>query len=155
MFYCTLRVGRGGRASGLNLVVACIALWNTVYLDRAVAALRLEEETVRIAVAARLGWVRRSRRAFEEQERQSERELVTGEGHWVDGRRLLLSVVVAEGPPATRLCGPRAMELRVRPGTDADARGRLLAEWYRRRLRARVAPLVAKWQPRVSVPVAW
>ena len=28
------------RASGLNLVVACIALWNTVYLERAVTALR-------------------------------------------------------------------------------------------------------------------
>jgi len=28
------------RASGLNLVVAAITLWNTVYLDRAVKALR-------------------------------------------------------------------------------------------------------------------
>jgi Tn3 transposase DDE domain len=28
------------RASGLNLVVAAIVLWNTVYLDRAVQALR-------------------------------------------------------------------------------------------------------------------
>ena len=28
------------RASGLNLVVAAIVLWNTVYLERAVAAIR-------------------------------------------------------------------------------------------------------------------
>ena len=28
------------RVSGLNLVVACIVLWNTVYLERAVTALR-------------------------------------------------------------------------------------------------------------------
>ena len=28
------------RASGLNLVVAVIVLWNTVYLERAVAAIR-------------------------------------------------------------------------------------------------------------------
>jgi Tn3 transposase DDE domain len=33
------------RASGLNLVVAAITLWNTVYLDRAVKALR-EDRTV-------------------------------------------------------------------------------------------------------------
>lgn len=30
------------RASGLNLVVAAIILWNTVYLERAVAALRVD-----------------------------------------------------------------------------------------------------------------
>ena len=28
------------RASGLNLIVAAIILWNTVYLERAIAALR-------------------------------------------------------------------------------------------------------------------
>jgi TnpA family transposase len=33
------------RASGLNLVVAAITLWNTVYLDRAIKALR-EDRTV-------------------------------------------------------------------------------------------------------------
>ena len=30
----------GHRASGLNLVVASIVLWNTVYLERAVTAIR-------------------------------------------------------------------------------------------------------------------
>ncbi len=32
------------RASGLNLVVAAITLWNTVYLERAIATLRQHEE---------------------------------------------------------------------------------------------------------------
>ena len=34
------------RASGLNLVVAAIMLWNTVYLERAVAALRAQGHQV-------------------------------------------------------------------------------------------------------------
>jgi TnpA family transposase len=34
------------RASGLNLVVAAIVLWNTVYLERAVAAIRQNGQTV-------------------------------------------------------------------------------------------------------------
>jgi hypothetical protein len=34
------------RASGLNLVVAAIVLWNTVYLERAVAAMREGGATV-------------------------------------------------------------------------------------------------------------
>jgi hypothetical protein len=32
------------RASGLNLVVAAITLWNTVYLERAAAALRRQRD---------------------------------------------------------------------------------------------------------------
>jgi len=34
------------RASGLNLVVAAIVLWNTVYLDRAIRALREQSRSV-------------------------------------------------------------------------------------------------------------
>ena len=34
------------RASGLNLVVAAIVLWNTVYLERAVAAIRQTGQTI-------------------------------------------------------------------------------------------------------------
>ena len=34
------------RASGLNLVVAAIVLWNTVYLERAVAAIRRNGQTI-------------------------------------------------------------------------------------------------------------
>ena len=34
------------RASGLNLVVASIVLWNTVYLERAVAAIREKGQLV-------------------------------------------------------------------------------------------------------------
>ena len=46
------------RASGLNLVIAAITLWNTVYLERAVNALR-ERGTVNDALLghlAPLGW---------------------------------------------------------------------------------------------------
>jgi len=47
------------RASGLALVTAAIALWNTVYLGRAVDALRQGGETVPDALLAHLaplGW---------------------------------------------------------------------------------------------------
>jgi TnpA family transposase len=47
------------RASGLNLVVAAIILWNTVYLSRAVDRLRAEGHelpTERLAHVAPLGW---------------------------------------------------------------------------------------------------
>ncbi|WP_211709133.1 Tn3 family transposase, partial [Paraburkholderia aspalathi] len=46
------------RASGLNLVVAAITLWNTVYLERAIAASRQQREIDErlIPHIAPLGW---------------------------------------------------------------------------------------------------
>jgi len=46
------------RASGLNLVVAAITLWNTVYLERAVATLRRQREVDEslLSHVAPLGW---------------------------------------------------------------------------------------------------
>ena len=47
------------RASGLNLIVAAIVLWNTVYLERAVAALRGHGITVddeSLAHLSPIGW---------------------------------------------------------------------------------------------------
>jgi hypothetical protein len=47
------------RASGLNLVVASIVLWNTVYLERAVEALRERGQAISdelLAHLSPLGW---------------------------------------------------------------------------------------------------
>ena len=42
------------RASGLNLVVATIVLWNTVYLDRAIQALRNQGQMIPEALLVHL-----------------------------------------------------------------------------------------------------
>jgi Tn3 transposase DDE domain len=48
------------RASGLNLVVASVVLWNTVYLDRAVTELRSRGEVVRDDLLAHIAHIARS-----------------------------------------------------------------------------------------------
>jgi len=50
---------------------------------RIAVPLRLDDEAVRLAVVSRLGWVHRKRAILKEQERQSEREMITGESHYV------------------------------------------------------------------------
>ena len=50
---------RGYRASGLNLVTAAIVLWNTVYLERAIRAIRDRGHAVDQALLQHLsplGW---------------------------------------------------------------------------------------------------
>ena len=91
---------------------------------------------------------------FERQERQSQREFVTGESHYFEGRRYRLDVVERPGAPAVRLLNNTRMGLQVRPGANRDEREAVLHRWYRRQLRDRVPPLVAKWEPKVGERVA-
>jgi len=121
---------------------------------RVAAPVRLDDEAVRLAVVSRLGWIRRKQEEFEKQDRQSQRELITGESHYFQGRRYLLDVIEEGRSPSVRLVGHRMMQLRVRPGSDRRTRERVLERWYRRQLREQIPPLLAKWEPRVGETVA-
>jgi hypothetical protein len=121
---------------------------------RVAAPLRLDDEAVRLAVVSRLGWIRRQQVGFEQQDRQSQRELVPGESHYFLGRRYLLDVVKSAGAPTVRLADNTTMRLQVRPGAGRDARDAVLQRWYRRRLREQIPDLVAKWEPRVGRTIA-
>ena len=80
--------------------------------------------------------------------------MVTGESHYVQGRRYRLNVIEDDGGPSVRLRPNARLELRIRPGNGLKYRENLLNEWYRQLLRAQVAELVAKWEPIVGVKVA-
>ncbi len=121
---------------------------------RVAAPLYLDDDAVRLAVISRLGWIRRKQADFEQQNRQSQREFVTGESHYFQGRRYRLDVTEHNSPPTVRLLNNTTMALSVRPGTDRDMREAVLYRWYRRELRDQLPALLAKWEPRVGVTVA-
>ena len=121
---------------------------------RVAAPLRVDDASVRLAIIARLGWIRRKQAEFKRQERQSQREFVTGESHYFEGRRYRLDIVESEDPPTVCLINNTRMALRIRPGTDRAKREKILHEWYRHQLRDRIPPLLAKWEPKIGVRVA-
>jgi predicted metal-dependent hydrolase len=120
---------------------------------RVAAPLRLDDEAVRLAVISRLGWIRRQQNSFEQQDRQSQREMITGESHYVEGRRYRLDVIEHNGPASISLSNKTTIALLVRPGIDRNNREAVLRRWYRRRLREQIPALIAKWEPEVGVRV--
>jgi predicted metal-dependent hydrolase len=121
---------------------------------RVAAPLRLNDEAVRLAVVTRLGWIRRQQSGFQRQDRQSEREMVTGETHFVHGRRYRLNVIESDGKAGIRVRPNARLEMRVPPKSNPVYRENLLNQWYRRLLRERILELVAKWAPQVGAEVA-
>lgn len=120
---------------------------------RVAAPLRLNDDAVHLAIATRMGWIRRQQRSFAHQDRQSKREFVNGESHYVFGKRYRLTINEAGVRGTVRIRSNRVLELTVRAGLDRGQRERLLNNWYRSLLRERLADLISLWEPRVGVSV--
>ena len=120
---------------------------------RVASPLLLDDEAVRLAVISRLRWIRRQQATFEQQIRQSEREMVTGESHYFQGRRYRLDVVEHDGLSSVCLINNKTIQLQIRASADADSRRKVLQQWYREHLREQIPALLAKWESRVGVSV--
>jgi len=120
---------------------------------RVAAPLRVNDEAVRLAVISRLGWIRKQQAKFLGQERQSEREYLSGESHYFQGRRYRLTVVYHDAPPRVTV-GVGGMQLHVRTGSDRDQRELVLQEWYRQQLKKQIPDLLTKWEGIIGVRTA-
>jgi predicted metal-dependent hydrolase len=119
---------------------------------RIAAPARMDLETIRVYAISKLGWIREQQRKFQGQERETPREYLERESHYVWGTRYLLEVVEAERPAAIDL-GHSQMVLSVRPNTGAAKKEAIVEEWYRRQLREAAAPLIEKWEGLMGVKV--
>ena len=115
--------------------------------------MRLDDDAVRMAIISRLGWIRRKQTTFMKQERQSQREYVSGESHYFAGKRYRLKVTEQDRPPTVCLLNNTRIGLVVRPGTDRDKREAVLYEWYREHLRIQLPPLIATWEQKMELTV--
>jgi predicted metal-dependent hydrolase len=119
---------------------------------RIAAPRRMSLNTVRVFAIAKLPWIRRQQRKLREQERETPREYLDRESHYVWGKRYLLEIIEADQPPSVELRHGR-MVLRVRPRTDTPKRQTILEEWQREQLRNAVPPLLEKWERLMGVKV--
>lgn len=130
-----------------------IAVYPPMGRVRVAAPERLGDDQVRLAVVNRLSWIRRQRQQLQAAERQTIREMVTGESHYVWGSRYRLKVIERPGRAHIEVDGDRLL-LYLPDGTRTDRRLELLDRWYREQLRQVIPGVIAKWEPKVGVTVA-
>lgn len=121
---------------------------------RVAAPLLLDDEAVRLAIISRLPWIKRQQTKFNEQERQSAREYVSGESHYFQGSRYLLNVIERDAPGQVVIRNKKTLDLYIRPQSDILQRERILHAWYRAHLRAALPPLITKWEDKIGIQVA-
>lgn len=121
---------------------------------RVAAPEHLDDSAVRLAVIDKLAWIRRQQRKLRGQPRQSRREMVNGESHYVWGQRYRLQVEErADERPHLQLAKRNTLLLVVRPGADRETREKALIDWYRQELRTAAEPRIHTRAAQLNVDV--
>jgi predicted metal-dependent hydrolase len=104
---------------------------------RVSAPLRMELETIRVFTLSKLGWIKQQQQKLRGQERETPREYLDRESHYVWGKRYLLKLVEKDEAPEVELKHSH-MLLRVRPGASEDTKQAVIAQWYREQVKSAV-----------------
>jgi predicted metal-dependent hydrolase len=120
---------------------------------RVAVPLHVTDQAIRLAVMTKLSWIHRQQEKFNQQERQTPRQYVSGETHYSQGRRYRLNVIDQDGPGKIEVRNNQFLDLYIRPGSTTEQRRRVITEWYRAALRKSLNPLIEKWETAMGVEV--
>ena len=130
-------------------------LQNLTYTTRAtlVAPTATRLEVARAYAISRLSWIREQQRKLKNQARETPRQFIERESHYLWGRRYLMTVIHRDAKPCVTLDHKR-ITLTVRPRSDARRRAEVIHEWHKSILHEVVPTLIKKWEPKLEVKVA-
>ena len=118
---------------------------------RVAAPQHMNLDTIRVYVIAKMDWIKKQQNRFKEQERESQREYLDRESHYVWGIRYLLEI--REGANQGVDFEHHRLVLSVRKGSGLEKRDAILSAWYRDTLRKAAAELIPEWQNTLGVEV--
>jgi predicted metal-dependent hydrolase len=107
----------------------------------------INDDNVRLAVISKLSWIKKQQNKFNSQTRQSIREMISGECHYVFGKAYRLEVIERSGLHEIVVKNSSKLLLFVNPNTSLKNRKLVLDEWYRKELKIRIPKLLDTWQP--------
>ena len=103
------------------------------------------DEVVRAFVIRKYDWIKKHIKSFREQERQSPREYVSGESHYLMGNRYVMRVETANRPKI-EIRGKKYIYFYVPDHYTREQRERYYENWLRKELRKDLEILVPKWE---------
>ena len=113
----------------------------------------MDDEAARDFAVSKLSWIKKQKKKYTTQEKQTIREFVSGENHYFLGVKYLLNVIEANGKQHVKLRDNKYIDLYVRPDSTTEKREKLMSEWYRQNLKDIIPSYIQKWEKIMGVTV--
>lgn len=107
------------------------------------------ENDLRAYLLSKLTWIRRQQNEIRQQERETHRDYVSGENHYLFGKRYMLRVIEKEASPRIET-DYKYILMYVRPGATREKRKEVLHEYYRQQLHSKLTELFSKWEQKMD-----
>lgn len=116
---------------------------------------RLWDAQITRFAESKIDWVKKqleeSKGKF--QEKPKPLDYSSGEEHPVWGKSYRLELILKDSPPKVWTEDDGRLLLQVRPGSDRKKREQVMREWYRKKIKREIPPLIKKWEPIMGVKV--
>lgn len=109
-------------------------------------------DVARAYAITKLGWIRDQQAKLEKQARETSRQFIERESHYLWGRQYLLTVVERDAKPCVFLDHKR-ITLGVRPGSSAEKRAEVIHEWHKSLLHKVIPSIIKEWETKLGVSV--
>lgn len=119
---------------------------------RIAAPLKVNDDAIRLFAISKLSWIKKQQRLFESQERETEREFISGESHYFNGKRYLLNIIPTTGKHFAVL-RHKHIDLYIRNNSSIKNRSAVIAKFYRDYLEQLIPVLITKWEKEMKVKV--
>lgn len=118
---------------------------------RVTAPHNMNDDAIRTFLATRISWIKKMQAKFEDQERQTPREYVSGETHYFFGKQYRLEIAETDNTPTVSFKGKSKIVLNIKPKTATLKREEIMQEWCRQELRVFLAKAIAQWEKKIGV----
>lgn len=108
------------------------------------------DDAIRRFAISRISWVKKQKKCFEEQPRQTKRQYITGESYYLWGKRYRLDVQYSNIRNRVCISGGKIV-LQVRKESTVMQRENVLDEWYREQMKQTVPNVLRKCENIVGV----
>lgn len=113
---------------------------------------RIPLDTIRVFALSKLAWIKSQQKKLRAQARETQREYVNRETHYVWGERYLIQVIERDAVPSVSL-DHSTMVLSVRPNATRQKKREVVDSWYRELVKQALPEFIQKWEPIMGVSV--
>lgn len=110
-------------------------------------------DVARAYAISKLNWINQQKQTLNNQARETPRQYIERESHYLWGRRYLMTILYEETKPFVTLDHKRVL-VTLRPGSDEAKRYQVIHQWHKSLLREAIPPLIQKWEPKLGVKVS-
>lgn len=113
--------------------------------------LKTSDDGMRLFIISKIPWIKKQRERFAKQERQTKRQFVSGESHYLFGKRYILNIYKTNLKASIQIHKKTKFNFYVKPNSTTTERQRIFEKFYRSELEKLIPNLMTKWEERVGV----